>query len=525
MDVQHKAIENIEPNGTGSVVRQPLPGEYGFGSDIVLNIATLADEIIPWGVAPAQRDRQLRAFWPTEPTLASAIYTTVSRYAGFGWQLDGPAKIVSHYEKLLHSAEFGRGWQQFISKILLDVFTQDNGAFIELVRESDSPTSPVVSINHLDSGSCIRTGRYREPVIYYDRWGVARVMKWYQCIPVEEFPSPIETMRGIQYCAVTRMLRAAQIMRDICVFNHEKISGRFVRAIWLVGGVQTKTINDAMTTHQTIADNAGLTRFIQPLVIGSLDPTAKVSAEKIELASLPDGFDVDKFMRWYINQIALAFGSDYQEYAPLPGGGLGSGNQAETMHIKSRGKGPRLFMSLIEHIFNWQGILPTNVAFTYGDQDVAEDMERTRLRLLRAEERATRIKSGELTPEVAREIAVDVGDLDESYLTQLEQNDAEAEAQALAIASAGPQAAAAMGDGSSSEVSQRNRNASSTNPDVTGSPTATSSQRTRPGSATGPGTGSSQQLPAKRPASSRPTRTGSNRVRASNGTTGRGEGR
>lgn len=507
-----KALENIEPNSKGSVVKEPLHGEYGFGADVVLSVASMADEIPAWGLMPAMRDRMLRSFWPTESNLASAIYTTVSRYAGFGWQLDGPSRMVSIYEKLLHSAEFGEGWQQFISKLLLDLFTQDNGAFIEIVRERDSPTSPVVSINHLDANQCIRTGVRHEPVIFYDRYGVPHLMKWYQCVPLAEFPSPIEVMRGMQYCAVTRMLRAAQIMRDVAIYKHEKISGRFVKALWLVGGIQTKTIEDAMTKHGVAADNSGLARYIQPVVIGSLDPTAKVSAEKIELASLPDGFDEDKFMRWYINQIALAFGSDYQEYAPLPGGGLGSGAQAETLHLKSRGKGPRLFMSMLEHIFNWQGILPTNVAFTYGDQDVAEDMERTRLRLLRAEERATRIKSGELTPEVARQIAVDVGDLDEGYLDMLAETDLQqvsgVDEMGNPIPIAVPKNPKPAGD----------TTANATSPDNQGPPTATSSQRTRGRVNNRP----TSSRPARSAGSASTSGSGSTRVRASVGTEGRG---
>lgn len=492
-----KALENIEPSMDGSVVKQPLPGEYGFGgSDFVINIATFADQIPAWGTAPMQRDRLLRAFWPTESMLASALYTTVSRYASFGWQLDGPPRLVKQYEKLLHSAEFGQGWIQFVTKLLLDVFTQDNGGFIEIVRESDSPTSPVVSINHLDSNQCIRTGRTHEPVLYYDRWGVAHVLKWYQCVPVAEFPSPVEIMRGMQYCAVTRMLRAAQIMRDITVFKHEKISGRFTKAVWLVGGIQTKTLNDALGLHQADADSQGLTRYIQPLIVGGLDPNAKVSAEKLDLASLPDGFDEDKYMRWYVNQIALAFGTDYQEYGPLPGGGLGSGNQAETMHLKSRGKGPRLFMATLEHIFNWLGILPTNVTFTYGDQDIAEDMERARLRVLRAEERATRIKSGELTPAVARQLAVDVGDLDAEYLDELDAADAAALEMQQAMVTENPEA--------------------QSGPTVTTKPEATSGTRTRVQASNRPNQ-------ASRTAAS--SSSGSNRVRAANGSTGIGSGR
>lgn len=458
-------IETIEPRLNGTVVREP-PGSalsggiggFGFG-DTVLYYASVADSIPAWGGSPGARDRELRNFWHTEPVLASAMFTTVSKYAAFGWQLKGKGRdaprTVKIYEKILHGAEFGQGWLPFITKVLIDLFTQDNGAFIEIVRTADDPIAPVVGINHLDSNRCVRTGKAQEPVIYWDLFGVPHVMKWYQIIPLAEFPSPVENMRGMQYCTVTRMLRAAQVMKDISVYKREKISGRFTKTIYLASGVQTKTINDAMASHQINADAQNLSRYIQPLILAALDPTARVSVEKIDLASLPDGFSEEESMRWYINQLALAFGADYQEYAPMPGGGLGSSRQSETLHLKTKGKGPRLFMNLIEHQFNRHGVLPNNIEFSFGDQDLSDDLDKTKLRIMRAEERAMRIKSGEISPEVAREIAVEFGDLDEKYLSELAsyvtpeeaQIQAQQDAAKLAAANGGPAGNGGAGGG------------------------------------------------------------------------------
>jgi len=385
----------------------------------------MADEIPPWGTAPRERDRKLREFWHTEPFLAGAIFTTVARYAAFGWSLKGPTRVVEQVDKVLNGVERGGGWNPWILKILTDLLTQDNGAFFETVRESDDPRAPVVTLQHLDSNRCIRTGRPMEPVIYRDLDGVMHKLKYYQVQALEEFPSPIEEARGMQYCVVTRLLKAAQVMRDLLVYQREKISGRRPRAVHLISGVQRQTIEDAMRRADFSADSAGLTRYMQPVIVASLDPTSQVSKETIELASLPDGFDYDTSMKWYISVLALAFGADYQDFAPLPGGNLGSAQQSETLHLKSRGKGPRLFMNLLESKFNYQGIMPRSVTFSFGDQDIVEDMQHARGRMLRAQERAARIKSGEITPEVARLLAVSHGDLEEDHLALLKASDAE----------------------------------------------------------------------------------------------------
>jgi hypothetical protein len=408
----------LRPSPGRSVVKEPdaYQAEGGGISDYVLFYAAFAEELPAWGANPRSRDRALREFWPTEPILASALFTTVARYAAFGWQLRGPDRMVSIVERILHGSEFGQGWLPFITKVLLDLFTQDNGAFFEIIRESDDERAPTLSLKHLDSNQCIRTGRAEQPVIYYDEKNTGHKLKHYQVAMLTEFPSPIERARGMQYCTVTRMLRSAQIIKDITTYKREKLSGRHDRAIHLVSGVQSKTIEDALARRQATADAQGYTRYLQPVIIASLDPTKQVSKETIELASLPDGFDEDTTLKWYVSQLALAFGADYQDFAPLPGGNLGSAQQSETLHLKSRGKGPRLFMSMLEHIFNFHGVLPRSVRFTFGDQDVAEDTQHARMRLLHAQERAVRIKSGEISTDMARRMAVEIGDMDEAYL-------------------------------------------------------------------------------------------------------------
>lgn len=453
-------VTNIPPIPE-SVVKQPQRGEYGFG-DYVLWVAGIADSMPIWGTTPAGRDRLLRNFWHTEPILAGAVFTMAARYAAFEWDLDGPERMVDLYGFMLHAAQQGRGWNKLMMPVAIDYLTQDNGAFIEIIRADDSPTAPVITLNHLDAARCTRTGRLDIPVIYWDRWGTYHNLKWYQVIDITEMPSPVENMRGMQYCAVSRLLRAAQSMRDISVHKHEKLSGRFTKTVHLVGGVQTQTITDAILKHQAQADDQGLTRYVQPAVIGSLDPTATVSHAQIDLAALPENYNEMDALREYITILALAFGSDYQEFAPLmtrSGGSSGGGAAAETAHLKARGKGPSLFMQNFEYAFNYHGVFPKNVVFKFSGQDTGVDLDRTKLSMLRAEERAMRIKSGEISPEVARKMAVDSEDLDPKYLPDLEnyvtpEEQAAKVAQEAAIARANAPVAPRAGAGGGAATSK-----------------------------------------------------------------------
>lgn len=398
--------------------REPAPN---FGSplgmdSLVLTLSSAADEFPPWGVSPEYRDRKLRAFWPTEPIFAGALFNVIAKYIGLEWDLSGPSKTVHAVQNMLNSCEQGRGISAASSKMLTDMFTQDNGGWWELIRSRyDDPSAAVIGVSHLESGRVIRTGRPTEPAIYRDIYGKLHHLKWYEVVEFTDMPSPIEAARGMQYCALSRVLIAAQTLRDVATYNHEKISGRYSRAIHLVGGIQQKLIQSVLDDMNEANDNKGLVRFAQAPIIAALDPTATVSHEQIDMASLPDGFDYETLMRWYINHLALSFGADYQDFAPLPGHNLGTAQQSQIMHTKARSKGPALFTQMMMQAFNFRGILPRTVTLTYGRQDVAQDEADQQMRLQRAQERDIRIQNGEITPQIAMLLAMDAGDLRPEY--------------------------------------------------------------------------------------------------------------
>lgn len=414
---------------SNSVVKEP-PARGPWG-DLIISMATIADDIPLWGSSPGARDKKLREFWPREPIVASALTSMAAKYAAFGWKLEGPPRTSKLIQQGLHSSDHGNGWTSLILKFMIDVLSQDNGGFIEIERTRNSPDAPMVRLNHLDSARCYRTGRRDEPVEYYDLDGKSHILKWYHVLEFTEMPSPVETQRGRQYCAVTRLLAAAQIMRDIEQYKREKISGRFNRAIHIVGGVAKRTLEEALLVQNQDSDNQGLTRYIQPLVVAALDPRASITKQTIEMASLPDGFDEEVAMRWYINQLALAFLTDYQDFAPLPAGNLGTSQQSQILDQKSKGKGPALFMNQFENKMNFYGIIPGNCRFTFGERDTDQDVVLIDLKKKRAEERALRIQSGEIDVKIARQMAQDDGDLREDYLEDLNERNIVPDMQVL----------------------------------------------------------------------------------------------
>lgn len=395
-------------------------------------VAQAGDEFIPWGAAPKQRDKQLRDFITQETYLSSALGIVTGRNAAMSWEVTGDEATAEAAHDMLNNANHGGGWEEFITQTSLDLYTQDCGAFVELMREEDSPESPVIGVAHLDSARCFLTGQPEEPVWYQDLHGRYHPMKWYQVVQLLEQPSAITPaslgfFMKLQYSAVTRLLRSAQILRSIEVYTDEKISGRFTRGVHLLQGVSEDLVHQALQRSEIEADARGLMRYMGPTMVAATDPQATVGVATLDVAALPDGFSESEMIKNYITVLAMAFGTDYQEFAPLPGGNLGTSAQSEVLHAKSRGKGPGLFRSLIQRLMNLHGVLPSNVQFEWTEMDIEAAEQEATVAKMRAEERSVRIASGELTPAAARQIALDAGDLTEEVLDLINAEEEEKE--------------------------------------------------------------------------------------------------
>jgi hypothetical protein len=414
-----------DPNFPGPALRstiQEFPKTELDGASQVFtwNIASAADQIMPWGRNVYGRDRQLRDFWPTETYLAGAMANVAFRNAVFQWEIRGGSdKVNQAITDILTSAIAGDsfGWVPFMQKYSQDLYTQDNGCFIELIRDPgmdvnsrfQGPLAPVLGIGHLDSNRCTRTGNPDFPIVYTDRNGVKHKLRWYEVIPFSDYPSAIETMNGVGYCAVTRVLRMAQVIRSITIYKDEKISGRQFKQIHFVSGVSRQDIKDEMVRGQEEANNSGMIRFILPSILASLDPEKPVSTATLDLASLPDGYNYDEDMKWYISSLALGFGVDYQEFAPLPSGNMGSSQQSLILHRKGSGKGPAVLMRMLSEALRNYGVLPKGVEMRFNDKDEQEELERQTVRTKALEEYALAIRNFVLTPGAARRDLIERG--------------------------------------------------------------------------------------------------------------------
>lgn len=414
-----------------SVQVAPAPTVMPTTGWLTMNIASAADEIVQWGRSPALRDRQLRDFWPNEPYLAGAMSNIAFRNASFLWEIQGPDKISQAVTDMMLNAISNDtiGWVPFIETFSQDLYGQDNGAFQEIIRDpgmdANSPfkneRAPVIGLANLDANLCTRTGNPEFPIIYTDENGKFHKLPWYSVIPFADFASAIRSMHGVGYCAVTRALKLSQYIRSIILYKTEKVAGRHYKQMHFVSGVSKQELKDEMARGQEDANNAGMIRYIMPAILASLDPEKPVSTATIDLASLPDGFDFDQEMKWYIAGLALDFGMDYQDLAPLPGGNIGSSQQSVMLDRKSNGKGPASYMLKIAQAYKSYGVMPRSCKMAFQDKDEQEALERQMVRTKAAEEYAIVARSGILSPDAIRQDSVKRGIYDQALIDLMDK--------------------------------------------------------------------------------------------------------
>jgi len=430
-------MENTQTTKATGIVTdtvQVLPkakDSLGSMSSIVLNMANFHSDIPPWGTNVHERDIKLGEFWRSEDYLASAIHAIAMTRSALSYQLTGPPKSVDRVQKMLQRSDFNRGFISLIGKVVIDLLSSDNGAHIELIRKPPQKgrkpeSGEVIAMNHLPTSQCYQTGDPLTPIIYKDSDGKNHMMKWYQVIRLVEIPIPDPDNKNFQFCFVSRVLNFATTIKAVLNYNQEKITGRFSKSVSVISGVSQHDMDTIQEKAQIDANQQGLINYSKPIIMSTLDPSATVSSATIDLAGIPDGFDFSEMVQNYILLLSMGSGvSQIDLGAPIFSSSLGSSEQSGTLIEKSRVKSLLLFMKSIETALVNSKAIPPNVRFKYVDSDGEVEERTVEVKHTRAKTREIMISDGTITAAVARQMAVDDGDLNAVYLAMMGDSDEE----------------------------------------------------------------------------------------------------
>lgn len=409
-------------------------GEAAGGSVDVFSWLAQANTLLPawWS---RTRDRQLRAFWRQSDVLSSALYTLGVKISAIPFHVEPrDVSVLQHLreaerytENLLHLMDFGAGWTQGLARPLEDLFSQDNGCFLEVIGDGprDGPLlGPALGLASLDASRCTRTRSPEFPVIYTDWGGLRYKLHYTRVIPLVQMPSTAYEMNGVGFCAVSRCVQAAQNLWDIATYKMEKLGSRPKRQI-LIGekGLSTNDILTAMRLADQQLDAQGLSRYSRNVILAPKLATANTEIRLgiVDLASAPDGFDEQSSVTLGIYLLAWGFGVDAREFWPAVTSGATKGD-ALVQHMKSRGKAIGNTLGLLKEKLD-RHFLPPYLQLIFDLQDNEEDLVRSQVQLTRSQGRRLDHETQLVSDRVMRQQMLHDGDLTQTQFEELELND------------------------------------------------------------------------------------------------------
>lgn len=396
--------DETNANSGGSLIRW-----YSFGSS---PLVPLPPDPGPWW-AP-ERDKQLKRAYRTSGLWGTAVNIAATRVASMGYDLKGDVGLRTRKAREM----LGSAWVELIQKLARDYCTQDNGAFLEVVRASRSPASKVLGFMYLDAGRCIRTGDNEIPVLYVDRLGRPHELRAHQVADFSDMPD--DEFFGVGLSATSRAYDDIYMHLSVKTYMREKVTGQRPLAISFVNGISPARVQETVADSKAQADARGYVQY-GGLAISASSTDQPITHVQLPIASLPDNFNPDTFQEETEIKLAAHIGIDPTELNPklIGNRALGAGSQAATLDDKQNSKGLIAFRQKIAAFFldteRWHP-LPGGVTFAWSERDLKDQAAKAEVAKTRADTRKVQVETGEISAKQSLQMAVDAGDAPASFL-------------------------------------------------------------------------------------------------------------
>ena len=369
------------------------------------------------------RDRMLTATLDLEDMWASAVNKAVTKIAVRGYEIsdnDDSTRRTEYGKSLVVNLDGPAEYRSGISKVVQDFLLTDNGWFVEVKRAGNKSAGKVEALYHLDSFRCYRTGNLDHPVVYLDYDGIWHKLATHQVIFGSDMPSPRARMFNKGRCAASRAFQTVIKLSAMDVYFTEKITGSRALALHFVTGVSKQQLLDAMETSEAEKARKGHVIYKGAVMI-PVQTDQAINIASIDLASVPDGFDVEQVQKDGYKKYALAIGLNPDELVERAAG-LNSGQSAQVAeNAAEEAGGLPFFVKDIEDKLNYL-VMPKQTIFQVTTNDTRDKQAKAALDKTRADTiavmRGTAQAPGWITDEMALQLSVDEHLLPPEFLPQ-----------------------------------------------------------------------------------------------------------
>jgi hypothetical protein len=361
-----QALPDVQQNGAG------IAG--GFWSEPYVR----GDYLPSWGTR--LREKALRQYdRDTNNTLWQGARSMLEKkFAGTPSELKGGRNTTRHFDDVLRFAQFGKGQRHLKKLVARDYLRFDGGAYVEVIAPGNPkrpPTGRVTGLAHLDSLYCFPTGDPEFPVIYYNRDGAKHILHHTRVMHFVDSPDGDQNNPGYGQCALSRAI--AIVVRQINMGRYivAKLDDKPPPGMLLVSGMTRAAWDAVWMTYGQDQSNDRRPEWGKVMPFFGVDASIAPKIESVPFATTPDKFDFKVYVELDVHELALALGVDIQDLWELTGGNLGSGQQSEVQHAKSRGNTLGDMLSMWEQALN-NYVLPPSLEYEHKVRDPYEANER-----------------------------------------------------------------------------------------------------------------------------------------------------
>lgn len=417
-----------------------LDREVGVG--LLFNLIRAGEIMPPWW--SRDRDRRLREMAVSSDHFQGAAWMISTKLCNVPFRVQPRDRSIKLHQKLAdryqalceNMLQFGAGWGAFWSRFLADLWFTDNGAFAEVIgggRPGGPLKGPAVGLAHLDSMQCTRTSNPEFPVKYQDFDGKIYKFHHTRVIFTSQYPDPRAQMFGVGHCWLSRALNNVQQLIDGDVYYQEALGSRPLRQMLLGRGIHTDDLIRAIRLSEESMDNQKLTRYAKTAFIGDPHRT-DIGIDTIPFTFLPDGYNKQEQTSIGMSIIAVTGGFPVRWLWPMTATGA---TKADAMyqHIAGAGGGALWHLNMMSNLLSYSDVsgtvpamlppkfIPKELKLVFDFQDDEQDRQQAEIRDRRASTRKTDIETGVITVRVAREQALESGDITPAQFAQMELAD------------------------------------------------------------------------------------------------------
>lgn len=347
---------------------------------------------------------------------AQAIGIAQAKVASMDWTIDGPVSTASRETQFLQA--FG---SKGIARLVTDYNVSCNGAWLEIVHETKIAGSRVLGGVPLDSRRIMRTGDPEWPALYNLLDGRQVEYQAHQIAEITDMPDPSGGWLGVGHCAADRAYTAIRRMHLIDLITDDKLSDRRPNKLVPIKGVSPKELKAAFDAGEKDAQGRGL--IIYQGTVFLVDPgDDKLDYKEIALKDLPENFDVERERKAANQEFANAIGLDPLDLQE-PRGGLGTGQQADILAEKTKGRPLALFVKQLKEIVNTR-MVSRRSTFTFSERDLRDELKAEQVNKAVSDRVKQDVESTVLQPGQGLQVMVDAGIYPEEFLTQDVTDDA-----------------------------------------------------------------------------------------------------